>query len=149
MRFAHSFGLLHGDLTEDKVFLKDEGLIQICDFCQNSLSEVVGNSGAMTEVGGFSEEDWRPAADIRAFAELVSRIAIGKSAGAMGCSQSVPAFVFEMIERGQSLDSKAALSFVDIFETLKVNNFGILEGVDSIEVSNFVNWIEFSEVLTE
>jgi serine/threonine protein kinase len=149
MRFAHSFGLLHGDLTEDKVFLKDEGLIEIFDFCENSLSEVLGNSEAMTEVGGFSGESWRPAADVRAFAELLSRIAIGKSAGAMGCSESVPGFVFEMIERGQSLDTKSTLSFVDIFETLKVNNFGILDGVDSTEVSNLVNWIEFSEALTE
>jgi hypothetical protein len=149
MRFAHSFGLLHGDLTEDSIFLNDEGLIQICDFCQNSLSEVVGNSEAMAEVGGFSGESWRPAADVRAFAELLSRIAIGKSAGAMACSQSVPVFVLKLIKRGQSLDSKSTLSFVDIFKTLKHHDFRILEGVDSKEVSSFVSWIESSEALTE
>jgi hypothetical protein len=103
----------------------------------------------MTEVGGFSGEGWRPAVDIRAFAELLSRIVIGDSAEERGYSLSVPIFVLNIIERGQSLDSNAKLSFIDIFETLKDNDFRILEGVDSKEVSNFVSWIEFSEALTE
>jgi serine/threonine protein kinase len=149
MRFAHSFGLLHEHLTGDNVVFDDDGLIQICDFCQNSLSEVGGNSEAMAEVGGFSGEGWRPDADVRAFTELLSRIVIGDSAEERGCSLSVPEFVFDMIERGQSSDSKATLSFVDIFEIMKENDFRILEGIDSTEVSNFVRWIEFSEALTE
>jgi hypothetical protein len=149
MRFAHSFGLLHGDLTFDNVLLDDEGLIQICDFCQNSLSEVGGNSDGMEELGGFSGEGWRPGADVRAFAELLSRIVIDDSAEDSESNLSVPAFVLKIIERGQSLDSKATLSFVDIFNTLKDNDFRILEGVDSKEVSKFVNWIEFSESLRE
>jgi hypothetical protein len=149
MRFAHSFGLLHGDLTGANVVFDDEGLIQICDFCVKSFSEVVDNSEVIAEVGSFSGEGWRPAADVRGFAKLLSRIVIGDSAEETGTSRSVPAFVLEMIERGQSLDSNATLSFVDIFEILKVNNFRILEGVDSTEVSKFVKWIEFSEGLTE
>jgi hypothetical protein len=149
MRFAHSFGLLHGHLTGDNVVCTEDGLIQICDFCVKSFSEVGGNSEAIAEVGGFSGEDWRPSADIRAFAELLSRIVIGDSAEDRGCSQSVPGFILNMIERGQSLDSNATLSFVDIFEALKGNDFRILEGVDSKEVSKFVRWIEFSEALTE
>jgi serine/threonine protein kinase len=149
LRFAHSVGLLHGHLTGDNVIFNDYGLIQICDFCVKSLSEVGDNSEAMAEVGGFSGEDWRPAADVRAFAELLSRIVIGDSAEERGRNVSVPAFVLEMIERGMSLDSNATLSFVDIFETLKDKYFGILEDVDLTEVSNFVSWIEFTEVLTE
>jgi hypothetical protein len=54
-----------------------------------------------------------------------------------------------MIEIGQSLDADAKLSFMDIFKTLKDNEFRILEGFDSKEISNFVSWIEFSETLTE
>jgi serine/threonine protein kinase len=149
MRFTHSFGLLQGHLTGDNVIFDEEGLIQICDFCVKSLSEVVGNSEVLSEVGGFSGEDWSPAADVRAFAELLSRIVIGDSAEESGSSLSVPGFVFEMIERGQSLDSRAMLSFVDIFETLKNNDFRIVEGVDSTEVSTYVRWIELSEALTE
>jgi serine/threonine protein kinase len=149
MRFAHSFGLLHGHLTEDNVLFNDEGLIQICDFCVQSLSKVVSNSEAMAEVGGFSGEGWRPAADVRAFAELLSRIVMSDSAEENECSVSIPGFVFEMIERGQCSNSQATLSFVDIFKTLKGNNFRILEGIDSTEVCNFASWIEFSEALTE
>jgi serine/threonine protein kinase len=149
MRFAHSFGLLHGHLTEDSVVFDNDGLIQICDFDVTSLSVAGGNSEAMAEVGGFSGEGWSPSADVRAFTELLSRIVIGNSAGERGINPSVPAFIVKMIERGQSSDSNAKLSFVDIFETLKDKDFRILEGVDSTEVSKFMRWIEFSEALTE
>jgi hypothetical protein len=149
MLFAHSFGLLHGHLTGDNVIFDHEGLIQNCDFCVKSLSEIGCNSEAMAEVEGFSEEDWRPAADVRAFAELLSQIVIADSTKECGGSLSVPEFVLNIIERGQSFDSNATLSFVDIFETLKDNDFGILEGVDSTEVWDFVSWIEFLEALTE
>jgi serine/threonine protein kinase len=148
MRFAHSFGLLHGHLTEGNVVFDDDGLIQISDFCVKSLSEVGCKSDGMSEVGCFSGESWSPAADVRTFAELVSRIVTGDSAEERGSSLSVPGFVFEMIEKGQSSDPKVTLLFVDIFETLKVIGFRILEGVDSIKVSNFAKWIEFSEALT-
>jgi serine/threonine protein kinase len=149
MRFAHSFGLLHGHLTGNNILFNDEGLIQICDFCLKRLSEVGGHSEAIAEVGGFSGEGWRPAADVRAFVELLLRIVHGDSAQERGCRLSIPVFVLEMIKRGQSSDSKATLSFVDIFEILKDNKFVILEGVDSKEVSKFVRWIEFTEALTE
>jgi serine/threonine protein kinase len=56
IRFAHRFGLLHGHLTGDNAVFDNEGLIQICDFCVKSLSEVGGNSDAMAEMGGFSGE---------------------------------------------------------------------------------------------
>jgi tRNA A-37 threonylcarbamoyl transferase component Bud32 len=110
MRFAHSFGLLHGNLTGDNVVFNDEGLIQICDFRQNSFSEVDGHSEAIAELGGFSEESWKPEADVRAFTELLSRIVIGDSAEESGNSLSVSMFVLEIVKRGQSLDSNTKLS---------------------------------------
>jgi serine/threonine protein kinase len=149
MRFAHSFGLLPGHLTGDNVVFDDDGLIQICDFYQKSLSEAGGNLEAIAEVESFSGEYWRPNADVRGFAELLSRIVNGDSVEESGCGLSIPGFVLQMIERGQSLDCNATLSFVDIFKTLKDNHFRILEEVDSKAVSNFVNWIEFSEALLE
>jgi hypothetical protein len=141
--------MLHEDLTGDNIVFNDDGLIQICDFCQNGLSEVGGNSEGLAEVGGFSGEGWRPTADVRTFAELLSRIVIDKSAEEHGCALSLPAFVLNIIENGQSFNSNAKLSFVEPFETLENNDFQILEGVDSTEVSNFVSWIEFSEGWTE
>jgi hypothetical protein len=112
------------------------------------LSEVQGNSEVMAEVGGFSGEGWRSAADVRAFVELLSRILFGDSVEESGSSLSGPAFILTLVERGRSLDSNAKLLFVDIFETLKNSDVRILEGVDSTEVSNSASWIEFSEALT-
>jgi hypothetical protein len=103
----------------------------------------------MADVGGFSGEDWRPAADVRSFADLLSRIVIGDSAEECGCSRAIPQWVLDIIQRRRSLDPNAKLSFIDLFETLKGNDFRILEGVDSKEVSDFVRWIEFSEALIE
>jgi hypothetical protein len=100
-------------------------------------------------VGGFSGERWSPTADVQAFAKLLSQIVKCGSADEFGCSRSVPAFVLRIIEKGQSSDSKTRLSFVDIIKTLKGHDFRILEGVDTQEVSTFVNWIEISEAFTE
>jgi hypothetical protein len=113
------------------------------------LSEVGGDSEAVTEVGGFSGENWRPDADVKAFVELLSKIVIGGSSKESRSSQSIPAFVLQMIEQGESSDAMAIVSFVDIFKTLKCEHFKILDEVDSKEVSNFVSWIELSERLTE
>jgi serine/threonine protein kinase len=116
LRFAHSFGLLHGHLTGDNLLFEHDGLIQVCDFCQNSLSEIGGNSDRMAEIGGFAGENWRPAADVRAFTTLLSRIMIGNSAVELGCSRSVPAFVLKMsINDSFALESKDyPLSMVSI-----------------------------------
>jgi hypothetical protein len=149
LRFAHSLGFFHGDLTGNNVFFNDDGMIQICDFWMKSLSEIASNSEATEEMGGFSGESWSPTADVQGFAKLLSQIVKCDSADEFGCSRSVPAFVLRIIEKGQSSDSKAMLSFVDIIKTLKRHDFRILEGVDTKEVSTFVSWIEVSEALTE
>jgi serine/threonine protein kinase len=149
MRFAHSFGLLHGQLTANNVLFDDDGVIQISDFDVESLSEAGGNSKAVAEFGDLAGDKWRQGADVRAFTELLSKIVMGGSSEEGGCSQSVPAFILKIIEQKQSEDSKAMMSFVDIFEILQGERFRIMAGVDSKEVSNFVSWIEFSERLTE
>jgi serine/threonine protein kinase len=149
MRYAHSHRLLHGHLTANNVLFDEDGVIQICDFCMKSLSEVGGDSEAVTEVGGFSGENWRPDADVQAFAELLSKILTGGSSEESRTSQSIPAFVLDIIEQRQSSHSRAIVSFVAIFEILKDKEFRILEGVDSNEVFNFVSWIELSERLSE
>jgi hypothetical protein len=95
MQFAQRFGLFYSHLTGDNVVFNDEGLIQIYDFCVKSMSEVGGNSEAMADLGGFSGENCRSRGDVRAFAELLSRIVIGDSVEESGCSQSIPGFVLE------------------------------------------------------
>jgi hypothetical protein len=149
LRFAHSLGLLHGHLTGSNVVFKEDGMIQITDFCMNSLIDLECNDGAEADVGGFSGENWRPIADVRAFAVILSQIAAGTSGGQDGRGPNVPSFISKIIERGQSADSRSTESFAEILKTLKDNHFQIMEGVDSQEVSNFVSWIEWSQTLIE
>jgi hypothetical protein len=124
-------------------------MIQISDFYLKSLADSISNHEVMMSVGGFSGEHWGPNVDVRAFSKLLSQIVFGVSAEQSGRNQSVRAFVLKIIARGQSTDSTSMLSFLEIFEILKGNDFRILEGFNLKEVSSFATWIESSEVLTE
>jgi serine/threonine protein kinase len=147
MRFAHSFGLLHGHLTGNNILFDGDGMIQISDFCLSSLREQEEVQSTMAEVGGFSGEIWTPKADVQAFFKLLSDIVIGISSEHGGHGREIPLFISEMIEKRRSADLKAIESFIDIFEALKRNKFRIMHGVNIEEVSNFVSWIEWSEAL--
>jgi hypothetical protein len=147
LRFVHGLGLLHGHLTGNNVVFDEDGVIQITDFCLNNLGACERNEDTKTEVQGFSGENWTPQADIQAFASIFSEIVIGASPQQGGRRPIVPSFVSEIIEREQSADSKACGSLTKIFETLEWYEFQIIEGVDSREVSNYVDWIERSQTL--
>jgi hypothetical protein len=149
VQFVHSLGLQHGHLATNNVFFDEDGVIHISDFCMNGFSNLEGHNDAIAGTAGFSRESWTPKADVQGFAGILSEIVIVTSAQQDGRDPAVPTFVSEIIERGQSADSNAVQSFLDIFEILKRNNFKIVEGVDSHEVWSFVNWIESSEVLIE
>jgi serine/threonine protein kinase len=105
LRFGHSLGLVHGHLTANNVLFKENGVIQIADFCVNRLAEWDWNSGENLTVGGFSEEDWTPTIDIHAFAEILSVIAVGASDGQSERNSDIATFVSEIIERGLFADS--------------------------------------------
>jgi hypothetical protein len=111
----------HGHLTVNNVLFNEDGMIQIADFCVNRLAERVWNSGENANVGGFSEEDWTPAADIRAFAEILSVIAVGTSDGQSGHCSGVPTVVSEIIERGLLASTRIGESMSNIFKTLQQN----------------------------
>jgi hypothetical protein len=98
---------------------------------------------------GFSEENWTPKADVEAFARILSEIVVGVSGEEGIHSPGIPSFIWKIIERGQSGDLKRVEPFHDIFETLKQNEFKIMEGVDAEQVSSFVRWIEISETLID
>jgi hypothetical protein len=140
--FAHSFGLLHGCLTTNNIlFDLDDGL-QIVDF-QPMLLDVAEEG---TQIGGFSGEGWSPETDVHAFASILFEIVVGRSADGETCAPSdIPAFVSRIIETVLWSTSETRLSFHDIFEILKQNNFQIEDDVDSGEVSAFVSWIESAE----
>jgi hypothetical protein len=157
LRFAHGLGLLHGNLNSGNVLFDGEGRVQIADFGP------MRRGGGGSDGGGFSGEGegegegeaWSPQADISAFAMLLFEIVAGCSSppppsrdatadgdGEVIVPPGVPEFVSEIIEGGLRPIAVEELSFIAIIETLKANDFRIVAGVDSDEVSAFVNRIE-------
>jgi hypothetical protein len=67
------------------------------------------------------------------------------SRGEISVPRDIPRFFSEIIERNLWLKSGNKFSFKDIFEILKRHEFRIEDGVDSAEVSAFVNWVESAE----
>jgi hypothetical protein len=149
LRFAHSFGQVHGHLTENDIDLDENGMIEIKDFCMNDLYEFESDKGGMVDLGGFSRESWKPNADIQAFSRILSAIVFETFACQDGRDRDIPLFVSKIIAQGQPGNLRGMESLTDIFEILKQKDFKILAGVDVEEVSNFASWIESSERLTE
>jgi serine/threonine protein kinase len=137
LRFAHSLGLMHGDLKASNVFFDADRRIQITDFNPIRLQ-----TGAAEP---FSGEGWTPAADVCAFASLLSEIAVGRPGAQPGAAAPVSAFVSAIIEGGQSPSPTAKRSFADLLQNMRANGFAILGGVDAAEVCVFVDSVESSE----
>jgi hypothetical protein len=145
--FAHSFGIFHGHLTGDNIFLKEDGVIQITDFGMNDYEDLESDDESEVDIVGCSGASLTRKADIRGFTRIVSEIVFGRSAERCCRCSGIRSFVLEMIERGESADMKGIESFGDILKILERHNFNIMEGVDFKEVSNFVEWVEWSEML--
>jgi serine/threonine protein kinase len=134
LRFAHGHGFLHGAVKGSNILFDANHRIQIADFSTIRLEN--------GSVEPFSGEGWSPAVDISGFVSLLSEIVIGNSGSV---HHTVPVFVQQIIEDGQSTKSQCQLSFVDIVDCLKKNHFKITPCVDSDEVLQFVSWVESSE----
>jgi hypothetical protein len=90
--------------------------------------------------------------DVSAFASLLFEIVVGHAptfpmaaAGESRPSVGVPDFIQRIIEDGRLPESNSSVSFATIVQDLKANRFEIMPGVDSEEVSGFVNWVESAE----
>jgi hypothetical protein len=141
LRFVHSLGLIHGHLTTNNIVFDLNHQIQITDF----LGFLSGNG-----LSDFSREGWNPEMDIREFVSILSEIIVGFPVeDEANIPADVPKFVCEMIQSGLSGEWIRQFSFLDIFETLKQNNFGIVSGVDTAEVCAFVSWVEEFEQCRE
>jgi serine/threonine protein kinase len=155
LRFAHSLGLLHGNLKASNVLFDADGSIQIADFCMNRLSGCEGSDSGIG-MGGFFGEGWTPKGDVREFAVILFEIIVGHLATEAEAANEittlpleVPMFVWEIIKKELSSNSESGKSFGDIFNILKENEFQIIRGVDSAEISTFVNQVELAEQSVE
>jgi serine/threonine protein kinase len=158
LRFAHSLGLIHGYLTMNNILFDSDHCIQIVDFDPIRLKfgeseregeieiENESESENETQLRGFSGEGWTSNRDIEAFASILFELVFGSPPqGEISIPTGIPDFVSKIIKSGLSPTSGTSSSFNTILEILKQNNFEIEDGVDSAEVSAFVNWVESAE----
>jgi serine/threonine protein kinase len=130
LQFAHSFGMIHGNLNSRNIHLDESHRIQITNFELIELK--IDESESVRRWDGFNESlTWQ--VDIDAFRSLVLEI--------MG-DEEVPYFVSKMIEAIGSRDYKTINSMKCISDILKQNDFKIENGIDSAEVWEFVKWVE-------
>jgi hypothetical protein len=100
----------------------------------------------------LSSERWSPDQDVGGFALILFEIIAGHPMilsgvchGEIRVPTNVPMFVLELIEAGQSPESRRQQTFNNIFDVLKKNDFEIVSGVDSADVLTFVDWVESFE----
>jgi hypothetical protein len=148
--------LVHGHLTGNNILFDCDHCIQIVDF--KALGLEVGDSGSdikseseeRTQPVDFSSEGRTLEKDIHAFALILSELVFGRPPqGETSVPTDIPDFVSKIIKSGLSRKSRRSYSFNTILEILKQNNFEIEDGVDSREVSEFVNWVESTESVDE
>jgi serine/threonine protein kinase len=146
LRFAHSLGLVHCHLTSHNILFDSDHCIQIVDFKSMIFDVGKTENQERTQLGGFSGERWTPKRDIQAFASILFELVFGHPPqGEASIPTGIPEFVSKIIKSGLSPLSGTRYSFHTILEILKQNHFEILDGVDSAEVSAFVNWVESAE----
>jgi hypothetical protein len=110
LRFAHSFGFIHGRLTLNNILLDSDHGVQITDFFP------------------VCNEEWTPKEDVSAFVSILREIVVDHIPHCLSSCTDTP-----------------NCSFSDILQVLKKENFNILKGVDSANVSKYVNWVELME----
>jgi serine/threonine protein kinase len=146
LRFTHSLGLVHGHLTGHNILFDSDHCIQIVDFNPIFLEtgEIENDDG--TQFVGFSGKEWTPETDIQAFASILSDLLCRHPPqGEASITTGIPDFVYKIIKSGLSPISRTHYSFNTILKILKQNKFQIEDGVDSAEVSAFINWVESAE----
>jgi hypothetical protein len=101
----------------------------------------VGDSESESESESGTQER-----DIQGFASILFELVFGYPPQDQSSIPSgIPYFVCKIIKSGFSPVSRISYSFDTILEILKEHDFQIEPGVDSAEISTFVNWIESTE----
>jgi hypothetical protein len=152
MRFAHSYGLIHGSLKTSNILFHEDGRMQIADFAPIRLQRPEGEypSNAAFVVGGFSGDGWSPHSDVRAFVSVLCDMGVCPQVNAISASDDettatlrIPRGISMMLEK--TLSDDLAFSFNDVFQILRECHFRFVEGADAEEVSKFVENVETFE----
>jgi serine/threonine protein kinase len=146
LRFAHSLGLVHGNLTMNNILYDSDYCIQIVDFNAIALEVDKSENEEVTPFGGFSGKGWTHERDIQAFASILFELVFGRPLqDEASIPTGIPNFVSMIIESGLSPLSRLSYSFNTILKILKKNDFQIEDDVDSAEAAAFVSWAQSAE----
>jgi serine/threonine protein kinase len=146
LRFARSLGLIHGHLTTNNILFDSDHCIEIVDFNPVLLEVDEMESEDGTQLVSFSRKGWTLKRDIQGFTSILSELVFGHPPeGEASIPTGIPDFVSMIIKAGLSPIPRESYSFNTVLDILKQNNFEIEAGVDSAEVSSFVNWVESAE----
>jgi serine/threonine protein kinase len=142
LRFAHSFGLIHGNLTSDNILFDSNDCIEIVDF-ESMLSEVEEMEGEEeTQLGGFLSQRWNPEMDVGAFALILFEIVCGYPAeSGTFIPTGIPEFVSMIFESELCSTSTTGYSFNDIFYILHRNDFKIEDDVTQQRFQDLSAWL--------
>jgi serine/threonine protein kinase len=152
LRFAHSFGLIHGHLMSKNIIFDIDHRIQITGFSR--LGQEIERT--KPDNGRFIGEEWSPDRDVRSFGSILFEIIVGHPE--MLCEATnaqeialhdIPEFVSRLVMSEQSPERRRRESFNDILDIMKQNQFKIMSGVDSVDVLAFVDWVESFEELVK
>jgi serine/threonine protein kinase len=138
LEFAHSLGMIHGNLNSNNIVFDEFHRIEMINFgfieeeMDENENESENESESVIRSDGFCE-GLIGQADLRAFGSLLIEIMVG---------QEVANFFSEMIEAIRTRDYAAINSMKCIVTILKAKDFEIEPGVDSAEVWEFVGWVE-------
>jgi serine/threonine protein kinase len=142
LQFMHSFGLVHGNLKPNNIFIDEDLRIQITDMSETEFIAPEGQQG----------RERTEKMDIFAFAGILRSIIVEQPdihRRFMTIPGFVPEFVSRLIESGLSIDPNQRPSFGEVIEAFERNTFMIDEGVDCDIVSSFLSHLKLSEPFFE
>jgi serine/threonine protein kinase len=149
MRFAHSLGCVHGSLKPSNILFDKDQQVQIVDFCSSRLRECASNDGDVNGRCNSSDEEETLMTDVASFSSILFEILVGRSVvqhvsqcDEVAIPSFIPSFVRELMESGWSVDPAKRPSFDNIYETLKANDFDVVEGNEVDEVWMYVDFLE-------
>jgi serine/threonine protein kinase len=168
MRYVHSKGIIHRNLTPTNVLLDWDWIVHIRDFSQCCLVDDPPPPEKNLEILSHSvgyrapecyDDNWSTKSDVFSFGVILYELLVGEPAFSETLTpyqyikhmafektrpvipMSVLPFMRELIDNCWSDDPDIRPSFESIFQCLEDHDFKLLQRVDSSKVCHFVNGI--------